>query len=139
MGVVSKHLRTGSSKWRSRQVVGKPQCGLLLVELFSQGSLPFAVMADGIMGIMASTVSKSLAQQAWARTLACVHVQGSLLARRARQATGQAGGWHSRLGRKSCHKSPPPDSWNLFRTWVWLAGIYAQPAPNGAAGIWLAP
>jgi hypothetical protein len=42
-------------------------------------------------------------------------------------------------GAESCHKSPPPDSWNLSRTWVWLAGIYAQPAPNGAAGIWLAP
>jgi hypothetical protein len=61
MGVVSKHLCTGSPKWRSRQGVGKPQCGLLPAGLFSPRSLAFAVMADGIMGIMASTVSKSLA------------------------------------------------------------------------------
>jgi hypothetical protein len=53
---------------------------------------------------------------------------------RGRQVVGTAA-W----GAESCHKSPPPDSWNFFRKWVWLAGIYAQQAANGAASIWLAP
>jgi predicted HD phosphohydrolase len=62
-------------------------------------------------------MGKWLAWQAWAQSLACVHVQGFLLVTvgQASRATGeilgpsdatQAGGWHSHLGRRVLSQVP---------------------------------
>ena len=74
-------------------------------------------------------------------TDSCVRACPGLSAGQARQAEHKAGRWLAQppWGAESCDKSAPLNSWNFFRKWVWLARIYAQQAPNGAASIWMAP
>jgi hypothetical protein len=74
-------------------------------------------------------------------TDSCVRACQGLSAGQAREAEHRAGRWLAQppWGAESCDKSAPLNSWNFFRKWVWLAGIYAQPATNDAAGNSLAP
>jgi hypothetical protein len=150
-----------SAPWHRGSVLLHPSCGACILHLciephcglFPPGQLrprftsTYCACSWWVHAWASRTMGKSLAWQAWAQSLACVHVHGFLLVRQAgprgrsqdhrmrrRQVVGTAT-W----GAESFHKSPPPYISNHFRTWVWLASIFAQPSPNGAAGNWLVP